>query len=136
MAKKNTLVTALIVAGAVGAGIYFWNKRKQSKEGEEGPELPSAAEPGTEETAQVTAKSKGDIYDAIEKAQEIAANTKDAVVTVKDAADNIIAEVTSGEASDPSKREARRAKREARRAKRKAKRAARKERRRRRRRKH
>lgn len=127
MAKNKNLMTGLLVAGIAAGAIYYFNKKKQAKgDGtDEAPELPGAAEPGTQETAEVTAKSKGDIYDAIEKAQEIAANTKDAVVTVKDAADNVIAEVTSGEASDPSKREARKAKRAARKAKRKAKRAAR-----------
>lgn len=128
MAKKqNTLITALIVAGVVGGGLYWWNKRKQAgKETdiEPGGELPSETEP--QETATVTAKSKGDIYDAIEKAQEIASNTKDAIVTVKDAADNIIAEVTSGAESDPSKREERKAKRAARRKARKEKRKLRK----------
>jgi hypothetical protein len=126
MAKKqNTLITALIIAGVVGGGLYWYNRRKQSGE-DTAAELPGSAEPGTEETATVTAKSKNDIYDAIEKAQEIAANTKDAVVTVKDAAENVIAEVTSGEASDPSKKEARRLEREKRKAERKARRAARK----------
>ena len=122
MAKKSNLITGLIVAAAVAGGIYYMNKRKQ-KGGEtpDGAE-PGAAEPGETETAQVTAKTKGDVYDAIEKAQEIAANTKDAVVTVKDAADNILATVTSGESSKPSFRERLRAARE----KRKAKRAARK----------
>jgi hypothetical protein len=126
MAKKqSTLITALLVAGVVGGGLYWWNKRKQSAE-TPSDELPGATDKGTEETATVTAKSKGDVYEAIEKAQEIAANTKDAGVTVKDAAENVIAEVTSGEASDPSKKEARRARRAARKAGRKAKRAARK----------
>jgi len=130
MAKKSNLITGLIVAAAVAGGIYFINKRRQSKSTDSDLEAePGAAEQveaGEKETAQVTAKTKNDIYDAIEKAQEIAANTKDAVVTVKDAADNIIAEVTSGEASDPSKKEARKARRAQRKAGRKARRAERK----------
>jgi len=130
MAKKNNIITGLIVAAAVAGGIYYLNKRKQKGGDSDLATEPGAAEPGETETAQVTAKSKGDIYDAIEKATEIASNTKDAVVTVKDAADNIIAEVTSGEASDPSKKEARRARRAQRKAGRKARRAERKTRRR------
>ena len=127
MAKKNNLVTGLIVAAVVAGGIYFINKRRQSKSTDTDlAREPGAAEPGETETAQVTAKSKNDVYDAIEKATEIASNTKDAVVTVKDAADNIIAEVTSGEASNPSKKAARKARRAQRKAGRKAKRAARK----------
>lgn len=121
MAKNQSkLFTALAVAAVVGGGLYWWNKNKQS---EETPGSDATAKTEPEETATVTAKSKGDIYDAIEKAQEIASNTKDAIVTVKDAADNVIAEVSSG---DASKSAARRERRAARKAGRKAKRSARK----------
>jgi hypothetical protein len=78
--KKQTTIFLLIAAAAAGAWYYFKNKGTDTTTAKE-EETPTEGEP-VKADAEVSAP-KGQFFQALEKAQEVASTLKDAAVIVR-----------------------------------------------------
>ena len=111
--KKQT--TTLLILAAAGAAAYYFMKNKGASTDKTALlDEPQETGTGTDDVNAVVTAAPGQIQAAVEKATEIAANVKDAVVAVTDGTQTAL--VTSGK----SKREAKRLERQAKLAARKS----------------